>query len=103
MKFIDEYAVADLAKASSTLQCILSILEFECTKYLIQVEVIWVNGQNVLVSLDGLTETEVQDVCLKVNKQFRRKDGKFTCWQKEHRKTYVECEALPISDYTMLT
>ncbi len=103
MIFIDERTVDDLAKSSTILQCILSILDYECNKFHFQPEVAWVNNNQALVSLDAMNEAEIMDACNKVNKQFQRLDKKPTCWQQEHGKTFVKCEALPLSQYILLT
>lgn len=103
MKFIDEYTVDDLAKSSTILQCILSILDYECGKFQLQPEVAWVNRNQALVSLDGMNDAEIMDTCLRVNKQFQRLDKKPTCYQQEHSKTFVKCEALTLKEYVLLT
>ena len=102
MKFIDERTQDDLAKSSSILQCILSILDFESNKFHFQPEIAWVNNNSALISLDGMSQVEIMETCIKVNQQFQRIDKKPTCWQHEHGKTFVKCEALPLSDYTRL-
>ena len=103
MKFIDDFARDDLAKSSTILQCILSIMDYECHRYDLQPEVIWVQDDGALISLDGMRDDEIMDICIKVNKQFQRKDKKHTCYQQEHRKTFVKCDAVKLDQYVMLT
>ena len=103
MKFIDEYTKDDLAKSSTILQCILAILDFECNKYHFQPEIIGVQDNIAYVNLDPMTDIEIMQVCIEVNKQFQRVDKKPTSYQQDHGKTFVFCEALPLSGYNRLT
>lgn len=103
MKFIDEYTKDDLAKSSTILQCILAILDYECNKYHFQPEVVGVQDNIAYVNLDPMNEIEIMQACIEVNKQFKRLDNKYTCYQKEHGKTFVYCEALPLREYQLLT
>lgn len=103
MKFIDEHVKGDLAKGSTILQCVLSILDFECNKFHVQPEVLWARANSALVDVDGISDEEVMHICIKVNKQFQRKDKKPTAYQQDHQNTYVMCETLPLDQYIMLT
>jgi hypothetical protein len=90
MKFIDEAAKDELAKSSTTLQCILSILDYECNRFHMQLEVIGVTDNVALIDLDPLGNEEIMAVCMKANQQFQRRDGQFTCYQKDYGKTFVK-------------
>lgn len=103
MKFIDDYTKDDLAKSSTILQCILAILDYECNKYHFQPEVVGVQDNIAYVNLDPMTDVEIREACMEVNKQFQRVDKKFSCYQQEHGKTFVFCEALKLSEYNRLT
>lgn len=102
MKYLDETVKEDLAKSSTILQCILSILDFECNKFHIQPEVIWARANSAMVDLDGINEDEIIDICIKVNKQFARKDKRPSCYQEEHRELMVKCESVSLDEYVML-
>ena len=103
MKFIDDIAKDELAKSSTILQCILSILDFECNKDYVQLEVIGVSDNVALLDLDPLSNERIMDICMKANNQFQRRDGQFTCYQQTQDKTFVKCEAKPLSEYNRLT
>lgn len=104
MKTIDDATTDQLAKSSTILQCIISILDFECAKYYFQPEVIWVGDNNeALVDISEMVNEEIQAVCKAVNVQFQRIDKEPTCRQEEHDKTLIRCRALPLSNYTRLT
>lgn len=103
MKFIDEAARDDLAKSSTILQCILSILDFECHKYLNQPEVLTVYNNIATIDLDPMGDEEIMEACKVVNNQFKRKDGGFTCSQQEYGKGIVRCEARHLHEYLLLT
>lgn len=103
MKFIDEATKDDLAKSSTILQCILAILDYECNKYHFQPEVVGVQDNIAYVNLDPMTDAEIMEVCIQVNKQFQRIDKKPTCYQQEHGKTFVFVEALLLENYNRLT
>ncbi len=103
MKFIDEYTKDDLAKSSTILQCILAILDYECNKYHYQPEVVGVQDNIAYLNLDPMTNAEIMEACIQVNKQFQRIDKKPTCHQQEYGKTFVFCEALSLADYNRLT
>lgn len=103
MRFIDEASRDDLAKSSTILQCILSILDFECNKFHFQPEIVGVQDNIALVNLDPMSDAEIMEACKKVNSQFQRIDKKFTCVHQEHGKTFVKCEAGLLGDYHRLT
>lgn len=103
MKFIDEEAKDELAKSSTTLQCIVSILDYECSKFHCQLEIVGVADNVALIDLDPLGDEQIMEVCTKANNQFQRRDGQFTCYQKDYGKSFIKCEALHISEYIKLT
>lgn len=103
MKVIDDQTTDELAKSSTILQCILSILEFECAKAHAQPEVIWVGHGEALVEVDKMTSLELESACMSVNKQFQRIDKKPTCKLEEYGKTLVRCQAIDLNDYVRLT
>jgi hypothetical protein len=103
MKCIDDHTQDDLAKSSSTLQCILSILDYECARFHFQPEVIGVSDNVATVNLDPMDDAEIMHVCIKVNRQFQRLDKKPTCAQQDHGKTFVRCEAVALTEYIRLT
>lgn len=102
MKFIDDYTKDDLAKSSTILQCILAILDYECNKFHFQPEVVGVQNNIAYINLDPMTDVEIMEACIQVNKQFQRLDKKSTCYQQEHGKTFVFVEARHLSDYNRL-
>jgi hypothetical protein len=102
VKFIDDFTKADLAKSSTILQCILSILDYECNLYHFQPEVVSVVNNVATVNLDPMKDEEIMDACLKVNRQFQRLDKSFTCVQLEHGQTFVKCTATKLGDYIQL-
>ncbi len=103
MKFIDDYVRNDLAKSSTILQCILAILDYECNLYHFQPEVVSVINNVATVNLDPMRDQEIMDACMKVNKQFQRRDKAFTCSHLQHGETFIKCIASPLSDYIQLT
>lgn len=103
MKFIDESTKDDLAKSSTILQCILAILDYECNKFHFQPEVVGVQDNIAYVNLDPMTDIEIMQACIEVNKQFQRIDKKPTCHQQDHGKTFVFVEARPLDEYNRLT
>mgnify|MGYP003330940583 CR=1 FL=1 len=102
MKFIDEATKDDLAKSSTILQCILASLDFECGKYMIQPEVIGVEGNEAMVNVDALEFEQMVEVCNKVNTQFKRKDTKFTCIITNEVDGFISCIASELKDYIQL-
>lgn len=103
MRCIDDKTVDELAKSSTILQCIVSILEFECAKYHFQPEIVWVGNNEALVSVGEMIPEEITAICEKVNVQFQRRDGANTCRREEHKQTMIRCRALPLSEYIRLT
>lgn len=103
MKCIDDQTTHELAQSSTILQCIISILEFECNKDHIQPEVIWVGDNEAMVDLDKMTNERIDDVCSKVNVQFVRRDKRLTCRQEDPNRPLVRCRALPLTEYIRLT
>jgi hypothetical protein len=102
LKFIDEGARDDLAKSSTILQCILAILDFECNKSHTQPEIVGVDRDIAMVAVD-LDMERMLEICEIVNKQFKRKDHKFTCIVSNEIEGFIECEALPLDQYEFLT
>lgn len=102
MKFIDEHTRDDLAKSSTILQCVLAILDFECNKSHVQPELIGVEDNKAMVAVD-LEIEHLTEICQAVNKQFRRRDNKYTCVVSNEVDGFIECEAVPLSEYELLT
>lgn len=103
MKAIDDQTMDDLAKSSTILQCILSILEFECAKAHAQPQIISVMNNQAIVEVEDMTPVELESACMKVNAQFQRIDKRPTCKLEEYGKCLVRCEARPLVDYVRLT
>jgi hypothetical protein len=99
MKFIDDAAVDSLAKSSTILQCMVQLLDFECSKYHVQAELIDAENNTALINCDPMTPQQILEVCKKVSSQFKRKDGKFSCLPKENNEIFVVCEAGKLEDY----
>lgn len=103
MKFIDDAAVENLAKSSTILQCMVQLLDFECSKYHIQAELIDAENGTALINCDPMKPEQILEVCKKVSSQFKRKDGKFSCLPKETNEIFVVCSAGKLEDYCQVT
>ena len=103
MKFIDEATRDDLAKSSTLLQCVLSIVDFECSKSHFQAELIGVEDNEAMLNVDALPLERVIEICTTVNKQFMRKDGELTCLPTRDTEGFISCFATVPSDYVQLT
>ena len=101
MKFIDEYTRDDLAKSSTILQCVLAMLDFECNKSHTQPEVIGVENNVAMVAVE-LDMEMLTEICMTVNKQFRRKDNKYTCKVSNEVDGFIECEVVGLDQYERL-
>ncbi len=102
MVFIDDATRDDLAKSSTILQCILSMLEFECARDHVQLECIGVEKDVALVSADPLKLERMTEVCMQVNKHFKRRDKKPSCYVSKDDRSLIFCEALELKEYEQL-
>jgi hypothetical protein len=103
MKFIDAQAVDELAKSPTILQMIVHSLDWECGLYQIQPELVGVNGNQALINCDPLRFEEINAVCERVNKLYKRRDRTITCHLQESSKTFVVCEAGALEVYSQVT
>jgi hypothetical protein len=102
VKFIDDSTRDDLAKSSTILQCILASLDFECNKFHIQPEVIGVDSNEAMVSVDPMSFEQMIQVCNTVSGQFKRHDNAFTCKITNEVDGFVSCFATGLEDYKQL-
>lgn len=103
MKCIDSATRDDLAKSSTILQCILSILEFECAKSHIQPEVIGVEENQAMVNVDPMDIDQMLRVCDAVNRQFQRLDRDYTCKITNDVDGFITCTAGKLDEYILLS
>ena len=102
MLFLDDGIKSDLAKSSTILQCVLAILDFECSKFHCQPEVIDVENNLAMVNLGGLNMIRAVHALSAVNRQFIRADGQPTCAHVDIEDSIVFCEALSLDKYSQL-
>jgi len=103
VKFIDDAAVENLAKSSTILQCMVQLLDFECSKYHVQAELIDAEAGVALINCDPMSADQIMEVCKKVSSQFKRKDGTFSCVPKENNEIFVVCKAAKLEEYCQVT
>jgi len=103
MKFIDEATRDDLAKSSTILQCVLAIVDFECNKSHVQPEVIGVEDNEAMISVDPLDFDQMLRVCESVNKQFQRIDNQYTCQIANEVDGFLSCFVTELKDYKQLS
>lgn len=103
MLFLDDGVKSDLAKASTVLQCILAILDYEANKFHYQPEVIDVENNIALVNIDKMSYEQTLEVCRLVNLQFKRLDNAPTCAHVDIEDSIIFCEGLPLDQYSQLT
>jgi len=101
MKFISDQALDELAKSSTILQCIVNQLDFECSQYHAQPELISAEDEKAIIDCDPLTDDQLMMICERVNGRFIRKDKKFSCVLSEMNNSFVTCEAGILSDYQL--
>lgn len=103
MKFVDDGVKDELAKSSTVLQCILAILDYECNKYYAQPEVIDVEQNSAVISIEKMHLDQLIQVCGLVNSQFKRRDKKPTCAHIDAEDSIIYCEAVMLDQYDQLT
>ena len=102
MIFVNDAAMSELAKSSTILQCIVHQLDFECSKFHIQAELIEVSNGVAFINCDPMTQAQIIGACMTVNNRFKRKDKKLSCKLQELTDSFVTCEAGLLSDYSQL-
>jgi hypothetical protein len=103
MLYLDEDTRHSFHQAGTLLQIMVSILEFECAKFHGQLECIGCEEQTALIAVEGVSFNLLSQMCELVNKQFKRKDGAYSCKISEQRQGLVICKASDLKEYIELT
>lgn len=102
MLFVSDSVKEELSKSSTILQCALSILDFECNRYHHQPQIFEVEGECAMIDMDKMNHIQIMEVCMAVNRQFKRSDNKPTCYHLDTDDTIVICETAELSEYSCL-
>ena len=103
MIFVDEEARHELATSTTILQMMLAVLDFECNKHSVQPELIGCSNGIAIISVDPMGVSAIVGACELVNKQFKRKDGKYSCSIQDTSDRLVECFATKLEDYHLIS
>ena len=98
MLYLDEETRLEFHKSSTLLQIICQMVDFECAKFTEQIEVIAIDDSTALLQALNMGEVQMREVCMTVNKQFKRRDREYTCRVGDSQLHYIKCMVTQASD-----